>query len=87
MLKITNISNRNVDIGGVVIEPTDAHIFEGELNNIVKSKINSLYNLGLIRMVHIEKPIEPVVSSVEEIENEITTTTNTVEKKSSRKSK
>lgn len=86
MLKITNISNRNVDIGGTVLAPTDTHTFEGELSNIIKGKINSLYNLGLIRMVHIEKPIEPVVNTISETESE-TTTTNIVEKKSSKKSK
>lgn len=61
MLKVLNISSRNLVIGGFTIAPLKFHIFDDKILNVATSaKINSLSNLGLIKVSAINKEAQPI---------------------------
>lgn len=72
MFKVLNVSERSLMVGGFRIAPLEYHIFDSNvISNATRNKINSLSNLGLIKVLAIENHTEPTQSG----------------KKSSRKSK
>lgn len=61
MLKVLNVSDRNLVIGGIRIAPLEFHIFDNKVLNVATSaKINSLSNLGLIKVTAINKEAQPI---------------------------
>ena len=61
MLKVLNVSDRNLIIGGIRIAPLKFHIFDNKVLNVATSaKINSLSNLGLIKVTAINKEAQPI---------------------------
>lgn len=83
MIKVTNISSMSVEIGSVIIKPKKSYTFPDNLPDDMMREINSLSNLGLIRVV--------VINTVEEVvpnnENAETTENTTPTRKSNKKSK
>ena len=61
MFKVLNISDRSLVIGGFRIAPLEYHIFDDRTTSVsTKAKINSLSNLGLIKVSGVENIIQPV---------------------------
>lgn len=80
MIKVTNISSMSVEIGSVVIKPKKSYTFPDNLPDDIMREINSLSNLGLIRVL--------VIYTVEETPlNEENNETNSSTKKSNKKNK
>lgn len=55
MIKVTNISKRSVVIGGVAIKSLKSYIFPDNMPDDIMEDINSLSNLGFIRVTAIEE--------------------------------
>lgn len=61
MFKVLNISDRNLVIGGFRIVPLECHIFDDRTTSVAtKAKINSLSNLGLIKVSSVKNIVQPV---------------------------
>ena len=57
MLKVTNISDRDVYIGIILLKPLESYIFENGLTDRQKNKVEALSNLNLIQIVKVDKVI------------------------------
>lgn len=57
MIKVTNISDRAVYIGMIVLKPLESYIFENGLTDRQKNKVETLSNLNLIQIVKVDKVI------------------------------
>lgn len=54
MLKIINISDRIIYIGGIGIKPNDSYSYDIEPSDKVKHKIENLVKLNLIRISRVD---------------------------------
>lgn len=57
MIKVTNISDRDVYIGIILLKPLESYIFENGLTDRQKNKVEALSNLNLIQIVKVDKVI------------------------------
>ena len=48
MIKVTNISNKNISIEGITIKPFEFVVFPENIPETTKSRINALSNLKII---------------------------------------
>lgn len=55
MIKVTNISERDVYIGTILVEPLTSYTFEKDLTDKQKRKIETLFKLGLIQVFKVDK--------------------------------
>ncbi len=75
MFKVLNISDRNLVVGGFRLAPLEFHIFDDRvISSSTRAKINSLSNLGLIKVLAVEIQSQPTKVEI-------------VSKKSNKKSK
>lgn len=57
MIKVTNISDRDVYIGIILLKPLESYIFENGLTDRQKNKVEALSNLNFIQIVKVDKVI------------------------------
>ena len=53
MLKVTNVSKRNVNLGEVILSSFQSYVFKNGVSDEIKVKINSLVNIGILKVYNI----------------------------------
>ena len=53
MLKVTNISNQNITIDGIVIKPLESVVFPVNIPESTRNRINALSNMKVISVAYV----------------------------------
>lgn len=57
MIKITNISNKNISIDGISIKPFEFVVFPENIPETTRSRINALSNLKIISVAYVDETV------------------------------
>ena len=63
MVKVTNISNKNISIEGITIKPFEFVVFPENIPETTKSRINALSNLKIISVVYVDNSVNTIKKS------------------------
>lgn len=55
MIKVTNISNKNISIDGISIKPFEFVVFPENIPETTRSRINALSNLKIISVAYVDE--------------------------------
>ena len=57
MIKVTNISNKNISIDGISIKPFEFVVFPENIPETTRSRINALSNLKIISVAYVDETV------------------------------
>ena len=57
MIKVTNISNKNISIDGIIIKPFEFVVFPENIPETTRSRINALSNLKIISVAYVDETV------------------------------